>query len=131
MTINELSKYYYIQKSIDKLKARIKEIESISIGSSILTQNTTPNKNIKSKVESVAFQKIKLMDKLNDKLERLLKEESKLIDYIDSIDDQVIQLIVRMRFIELKKWQDIADELSYDRTTPYHKLKKYLKDHNE
>lgn len=131
MTINELSKYYYIQKSIDKLKARIKEIESISIGSSILTQNITPNKNIKSKVESVAFQKIKLMDKLNDKLERLLKEESKIIDYIDSIDDQVIQLIVRMRFIELKKWQDIADELSYDRTTPYHKLKKYLKDHNE
>lgn len=46
---------------------------------------------------------------------------------INSIADDEIRIIFKMKFIDLRSWNYIANKLHYDRTTVYKKYKKYVK----
>ena len=58
-------------------------------------------------------------------------------NFISSIDNQKIRLIVRLRLVEFKSWNDIADEITpedeelVDRTSLYNALKRYFEKNNQ
>lgn len=55
-----------------------------------------------------------------------LEEYLKIEKYISNIDDSEIRTIMRMRFLDLKKWEQIGNELKYDRTVVAKKCRKYI-----
>lgn len=57
----------------------------------------------------------------------LIEKKAIAEDVINSINDDEIRLIFKMKFIDLRSWNYIANKLHYDRTTVYKKYKKYLK----
>ena len=67
-----------------------------------------------------------MKSKLADKHAELLAEQERIEDYIENIDDTEIRAIARMRFIDNKKFTEIANETYMDRTTAYRKLKRYV-----
>ena len=69
-----------------------------------------------------------MKQKLTDKTEKLLDEAQKVEEFIETVDDADIRIIIRKRFLDCKTWQQVADEIHADRSTPYYRLKKYLKD---
>ena len=113
-----------VKKQIKQLKERINSISEIS--SSSFKDNNIHTNKVSSPVENIAEAKIKLKDNLEKKLKKLYDEELEIETFIDNIDDVEIQTIVRMRFIDLKTWNEIGKELQYDRTSPYYKIKNYL-----
>ena len=129
MTIKKLSKLFFIKKQIKQLKERINSISEIA--SSSFKDNNIHTNKVSSPVENIAETKIKLKDNLEKKLKKLYDEELEIETFIDNIDDVEIQTIVRMRFIDLKTWNEIGKELQYDRTSPYYKIKNYLEKHKE
>ena len=45
----------------------------------------------------------------------------------ETVEDADIRIIIRKRFLDCKTWQQVGNEIITDRSTPYYRLKKYLK----
>lgn len=128
MTIPELADYYALKKEIIQLEEMISDLEITTIGSlSYSNISVSKSHSNSSPTENVALRLVKLKEKLNEKKESLLIDAEKAEEFLNTIDDSEIRLIIRKRFMEGKTWSKISEELIMDRTTPYYKLKNYLK----
>lgn len=129
MTINELSKYHSAKIEIDQLENNIRELESTIIGASkitgmpIIKSNSTSNPT-----ERIGIKLVRLKNKLEVKKELLIDVLNKIEDFLETVEDSEIRVIIRERFIDGKTWQEISRKIISDRSTPYYKLKKYLKE---
>lgn len=128
MTIQELSKYHDIVEEIIQLKNSIEELSTTIIGSSKVTgmpMTSTGGNN--SPTERIGIKLALLKEKLEKKKEDLIDEAHKIEDFLETIDDSEIRIIIRKRFLEGKTWDVISREINTDRSTPYYKVQKYLK----
>lgn len=130
MTIIELEEYRAIKTEIKELFQEINEITNCSIGSPPLSGMPTGKVNSVSIVEKTVNKKIKLQEKLSKKLDRQLEKLNKIEDFLETVDDADVRLIIRYRFINGYDWQVVGEKLHFERTTPYYKLKKYLEREN-
>lgn len=127
MTIKELSKYHSIKIEIEQLNANLKELDNTSIGSQELTGMPHGTRSTESIVESIVVKKLKLENILEKKKAKLLDEQLKIENFLETVEDCTVRIIIRARFIDGKNWHQIGKELNFERTTPYYHLKKYLK----
>lgn len=128
MTIKELSRYHNIKVEIEQLKDSIEELETTIIGSSKITGmpiNASGNNN--NPTERIGIKLAKLTTKLENKKDNLIDELTKIEEFLNNVDDGEIRIIIRKRFLEGKTWNEVAKDIIADRSTPYYKLKKYLK----
>ena len=64
--------------------------------------------------------------KIRESREILMGKKAEAESLINSIDDDEIRLICKLKFIDLRSWNYIANKLHYDRTTVYKKYKKFV-----
>lgn len=127
MTIQELSKYHNIKTEIKQIEDNIYEIETTMIGSSKITGMPSTSNGTDSPTERIGIKLAQLRTKLVSKQESLLDEAHKIEDFLTTVEDAEIRVIIRERFLEGKTWNDVSKKIIADRSTPYYKLKKYLK----
>ena len=121
--MKSLNKLYYIKIEIENIKNEIKNLPIIkSIDYSGMPHGTGAS----NPVESYYLKKEKLLEKLNNKIEKYTEELIRIEGIIDKIEDIEVRAIARMRFINNMKWEDIGKELCLERTTCSKKLRKYL-----
>lgn len=127
MTIQELSKYHNIKTEMKQLEDTIYELETTMIGSSKITGMplSTLSGN-SSPTERIGLKLAQLREKLVTKQEKLLDEAHKIEDFLNTVDDEEIRIIVRERFLNGKTWDEVAKIIITDRSTPYYRLKNYL-----
>lgn len=127
MTIKELSKFHNIKTEIKQLEDTVKELESTIIGASKITD--IPNiKSINgSPTERIGIKLAQLKSKIESKKESLIDEAHKIEDFLTTVDEEEIRIIIRERFLNGKTWEVIGREFITDRSTPYYRLTKYLK----
>lgn len=130
MTIKELSKYHNIKIEIKELEETLEEVETTMIGSSKITGMPTTISGNSSPTERIGIKLALLKDKLEKKKDKLLDEFNKIEDFLSTVDDNEIRIIIRKRFLEGKTWKVVSKEIIADRSTPYYRLKKYLKYHS-
>lgn len=131
MTINELSKYQNIKIEIKQLEDTVKELEATFIGSSKVTGMPSTIHSNSSPTERIGIKLAQLKGKIDKKKELLIDEAHKIEDFLETVDDEEIRIIVRERFLNGKTWDEIAKKMITDRSTPYYRLKNYLKNHKE
>jgi hypothetical protein len=119
-----LNKLYFLKLEIDEIKEEIKSISEIS---SMELTGMPFGSGVGNPTENCFFKKQKLIEKLERKLERYIDELNRVEAIIESIHDEEIRLIARMRFIQNKKWEEIGKVVKYDRSVCYRKLNNYLK----
>ena len=89
------------------------------------------------KAQSLVLKRQSLVEKIVRKQTEYIDEKIKMDNFISSIDNQKIRLIVRLRLVEFKSWNDIADEITpedeelVDRTSLYNALKRYFEKNNQ
>ena len=125
MTIHELSKYYNLKIEIQQIKDNIEEIETTKIGSSKITG--MPMMSSGNNINPTERIGIKLAKSLENKKDKLLDEATKIEEFLNTVEDGEIRIIIRKRFLEGKTWKEVSKDIIADRSTPYYKLKKYLK----
>ncbi len=129
MTIKELSNLFYLEKEIDKLQEELEEIGEI--GSSTI-DSSPKTKKISKKVEQIVLKRCNLMELIVKNQIKCIEERCKIENYISSITDSKIRLIIRLRFIDFKNWYEIADEITpknkelVNSKTPYMQLKRFF-----
>ncbi len=119
-----MNKLYYLKMEIEELK---KEIRNLAELSSVEYGFTKGSGGVSNPTEQFFMKKQKLVEKLNDKLEKYIDELTRVESIIDGIEDDEIRLIARLRFVDNLKWDKIAIKVHSDRSVCYRKLKKYLK----
>lgn len=137
MTEQELSGYKYITARIARTEERIAELEQEnglgSVNMDGMPHGTTPG----DPVARMAIARAALHEYLVRLRSELKEKEREIREYIDSVENEEIKLIIEWRFIDLLDWYEIAGNLeeltgkSVDRSTPGKKMRKYLREHGE
>lgn len=124
MNRHKLEQYVYIKQEREDLKQRIKKLEvqldKIEEKGVVVDKVRGGEGNLKSfRIEGFPYpeyNKKKLLLRTN--LEKLQKAENKSIEmlneieeYISAIDDYLIVRIIRLRVIEGKSWNDVAQNI--------------------
>lgn len=122
MSEKELSQYYYLKKEVEDIENRIAEfgdgvksmqIKEISVSSS--------HKN-----KSIQETKVELTQLLTQKRLSALEQYLKIERYIEEVDDAEIRNIMRYRYLDLMKWEEVGEKMFQERTSVYKKMKRYL-----
>ncbi len=151
MTEKELSGYKYIVARIARIERQILALELDiaemekenglgSVNMDGMPHGTTPG----DPVARMAVARAALHEELKDLKADLEEQRAVLVgkervirEFIDSVEDEEIKLIIEWRFIDLLDWYDIAvnlEELTgnrVDRSTPAKKMRKYLSEHGK
>lgn len=125
MNEKDLNKYYYLKKEIENLEERIITfgvgVSSVKIKE--LDVDSSP------KFCSIQEKISELKDLWIEKRVEALEEYIKIEHYISNIEDSEIRQIMRYRYLDLKKWDDIDtllhNGINYSKKKYYKYLKSY------
>ncbi len=130
LTKKELSKYYYLSLEIKDLEERKRMLEQTSIGSAKLTGMPKAQFNNTSPTERI----IELIDEIDKRLDKrkieAMQEMIKIEKFISEIVDIETRLIFSKRYIELKGWEKIGEEMHMSKRTAQRIHKKFLEGTN-
>ena len=114
MTKEELMQYGSIELEVKQIKERIEYLEEkkTSIKSQVITDMPTGG--------GERTDILTLITKIEDSQIELIQKQSKLVDIMESIEntidrleDSTERLILRSRYLQCKKWEQICVELNY------------------
>ena len=126
MNEKKLSRFYWLQKEIKDLEERIAILDSGVSAIKYDSLSVSGSKHIDTLQERITELKETWMDKRVSALEEYIKIEK----YILSVPDEELRLIMRYRFMDLMKWEQIGDKMGYDRTSVAKKVRGWFKNEN-
>ena len=116
MTKEELSRLRSIQKEIDIIRREIDATTEEYVADKV-TGSTTYHPYIFTsfRIEGYGYNsKLKRLERrLKRKLEEIMDERERLEEYIESVDDDITRMILRLRYINGLGWNQIGNELGY------------------
>lgn len=111
MTVRELSKLYYLSKLIDLDSIRLAELESRlqpgATGFNGMPRNPSP----KNMMEEIVPLIIEIEKKLKKERDDYIKERLVIEDYIRSVEDYQMRLILSYRYVDLLTWAQTARKI--------------------
>ena len=117
MTINIKQRLKALQY-ID-IKAKSKHQEIISLKSGILRgqqfDNMPKSKNDKNQSEELNILIIDKTEQLYQEIQVLYKERDELVQAIESLDDPVENIVMRLFYIDGMTWNEVGAKLKYSR----------------
>ena len=127
MTERELKSLKYLTAEIKELEADIRELERGYYHSPVPSYTYSDGINPKDPTSIIA---IELTEKKR-RLEEAYSKRKHITDQIDSIKNNEIKTIIKMRYINNRTWEYIGEVLHMDRRTVSRKFFKFLKNaHN-
>ena len=125
-TEKELNQLHYINKEIEVLKCQLDELKSRSVikGQEITGMPHVSGTSDKTAQIAIAIREIEELYEI--KLRELYLVRGRIERYINTIDDSELRLIVRLRCINNMRWEDIAPEVGWERTTVSKKFRQYI-----
>jgi len=123
MKEKDLNKFFWLQKEIKDLEERIAILDSGVSAVKYDSLSISGSRHISTLQERITELKETWMEKRVSALEEYIKMEK----YILSVPDEELRLILRYRFMDLMKWEQIGDKLGYDRTSVAKKVRGWFK----
>lgn len=125
MNEKDLSKYFYLKKEIDDLEERI-----LTFGAGISSVRYKElDVSGSAKYQAIQEKIVQLKDTWMEKRVSALEEYIKIEQFISNIDDIEIRQIIRYRYLDLKKWDEIDgllhNGINYSKKKFYKFIKKY------
>ena len=108
MTVRELSKLYYIKKLIDRDSLHLAELEARLQPGGMNMSSMPRSASHKNMIEELIPLIINMKDKIKSEREEYVREQVKLEEYIMSVEDYHMRLILSYRFVDMMTWQQIA-----------------------
>lgn len=121
--MRKINNLYFLRLEIDEIKKEISELPEI--GSPAMA-GTPSGGSTSDPVYQFVIKKQKLVEVLNNKLEKYIDELITTEKIIDNIEDAETRYIARLRLVDNLKWEAIAKKVNLDRSVCYRKIKKYL-----
>lgn len=126
MTIEEINSIYYINKEIAKLQEELYMLKNKNFFKS---NNLTgmPKGNIEADVFVDYAEDVRTLESmLQYTLKKLQVERKKIEDFLNTVEDAELRLIIRLRAVNNMKWEEIGEELGMNRRTASRKFLNYF-----
>lgn len=125
-----LSQAIWLDQMIDSKLEQLATLKSLAMKvTSSLTKEKICGGNIeKSKMESTIVKVIDLENEINADINRLVDFKKDIQDNINKMDDINQQLLLELRYLSGKGWDEIASSMGYDPRTVYRIHGKALKE---
>ena len=109
MTVQELQQLFYLDGLIEAEKERLEDLrESADIRSPELT-DMPKAPGAKDKIGAIVPRIVDQAEEIAENIRRYDAMRKRLIDYINALPNARIKLIMILRFIQQKTWQEVAD----------------------
>ena len=107
--LNRAFKYTKIKQRLEReYKQKLKEMDSISVSYGEIKGN-----KINSKVEDKALELVKCKKDIDLYNIKIVKARKEIELAINTLEDETLKSLLRLRYLELKKWEDIAYIMGY------------------
>lgn len=116
MTIKELSKLYWLNREIERDKARLEELYTKAISSSQTITGMPHVPGITDKVGRYSGEIADLRGIIEANIQRCFYELNRLNRYIDNVDDPQMRMILSLRFVNGLPWQQVAASIGGSNT---------------
>lgn len=124
MTKEELYYYFNLNIEIEQLKERIAWLQSQT---EKCTQNISNHCKGSQKKDTI-IELMTLKKMLSQRLRECIKQRIRIENYIESIDDFEIRLIMVSRIIKGNSWRKVAFDIGhYDESYPRKKFNQFFK----
>jgi DNA-directed RNA polymerase specialized sigma subunit len=125
-----LSQAIWLDQMIDSKLEQLATLKSLAMKvTSSFTKEKICGGNIeKSKMESTIVKVIDLENEINADIDRLVDLKKDIQDTINMMDDINQQLLLELRYLSGKGWDEIATSMGYDPRTVYRIHGKALKE---
>ena len=125
-----LSQAIWLDQMIDSKLEQLATLKSLAMKvTSSFTKEKICGGNIeKSKMESTMVKVIDLENEINADIDRLVDLKKDIQDTINMMDDINQQLLLELRYLSGKGWDEIAASMGYDPRTVYRIYGKALKE---
>lgn len=118
-----------IDKEINQILNELERIRCSLMRSPQLKQVSVQESKVGLK-DDVYIKMIEYNDKINQKVDELIDTKKKVFDIIEQIKDHEQRLILKMRYVDCEKWEDIEQELHVSKNTMHRIHRKALKEFN-
>lgn len=126
MTAEELSQIYYINKEIKSLQLELAELRQRNFYKpNIITDMPRGGGKKDTNLEYVN-DVIELEDLINYSLRKLQHQRKKIDDFLKSVNDDELRLIMRLRAVNNMSWESIGEVIGKDRRTVSKKFYNYF-----
>lgn len=127
MSVEELSQIYYINKEIKSLQLELAQLRQKNFYKpNVITDMPGGGEHEEQNLEYVN-DVMMLEDLINYSLRKLQYERKKIEEFLDSVEDADLRLIMRLRAVNNMKWEDIGQEVNMSRRTVCRKFFGYFK----
>lgn len=116
MTIKELSQLYWLNREIERDKARLEELYTKAIGCNQPITGMPHVPGITDKVGRYAGEIADLRGIIEANIQRCFYELNRLNRYIDNVDDPQMRMILSLRFVNGLPWQQVAASIGGSNT---------------
>lgn len=127
MTIEDASQIYYINKEIKALYRELADLKQQSFFKPITISDMPHGVDTKDLYVEYTSSVLEIEDMIRYSLMKLQRERKKIEQFLDTVKDSELRLILRLRCINNMNWQEIGDEIGMDRRTASRKFYNYLK----
>ncbi len=117
MTVNELSQIYYLNREIEKDKAKLESLRARrGLHSQTIDDMPHGSGPKDSKDAELTAEIIDLEEIIKAKLVIIQRERNRLMRYISDIPNSFMRQIFTARFVELMTWEQVAEDIGPGRT---------------
>lgn len=125
MTLKELSKLYYLNKLIERDTMRIEELEARLGPGSMNLSGMPRNPSPKNMFEETEILLLEVQNRLRKEQEEYIRERIVLEEYMRTVEDYQVRLILTYRFVDLMNWRQIAFRIGGNNTEDSVKQRAY------
>ena len=125
MKEKDLNQYYSLNLEIENLEEQLSELHEKEIKAIKMT-GMPGSGGTSDSVGKLASEIVDLSDLINLKLKECIIARNRIERFIASIQDSEMRLILRMRHIDRKSWEEIGDKLGYYLSTVAKKHKAFI-----
>ncbi len=129
MTLEESKQIYYINREIEYIKKQLQDLEAERIYYKTIILSDMPKGGGKhTNITDDFLEKQKdLEDMMQYSLRKLQEERKEFEEFLKSVDDAEMRLILRLRCINNMRWEEIGEEIGVHRTTVSKKFYSFFK----
>ena len=114
MTKEELKEYIETKREIKIIEEKIEYLESKKTSIKSMTIDDMPKPEPEQdRLVQLLIQIEELIELYNEKQSNLIKQQTKIENCIDKLDSSLERNIMRLRYLESKKWEKICVEVNY------------------
>lgn len=112
MTKQELSQLYHLNREIEHMQKRLKELETIATSSTSRITGMPHGSGVSDKVGDYSAEIADLKELLDLNLRKCFYELNRLNRYIESIENSEIRMILSFRYINGLCWEQVAANIN-------------------